>query len=97
MKYKFIHISIVDATTHTERKTVLLGSESSSLAVHQGTNTVYTNGGQNGLSRIDGAAGTLSGELSLGINPGAVAVDQRRRTVYVTDPLHGRVSLIRDF
>ena len=73
------------------------GSESSSLAVYQGTNTVYTNGGQNGLSRIDGTAGTLSGELSLGINPGAVAVDQRRHVVYVTDPLHGRVSFVRDF
>ena len=91
------HMSIVDATTRTERKTVLLRSESSALAVHQGTNTVYTNGGQNGLSRIDGAGGTLTGELSLGINPGDVAVDQRTRTVFVTDPLHGRVSVIRDF
>jgi YVTN family beta-propeller protein len=91
------HMSIVDCTTRTERKTVLLRSESSALTVHQGTNTVYTNGGQNGLSRIDGTAGVLSGELSLGINPGDVAIDQRTRTVYVTDPLHGRVSLVRDF
>jgi YVTN family beta-propeller protein len=91
------HMSIVDAATRTERKTVLLRSESSALAVHQGTNTVYTNGGQNGLSRIDGASGTLTGELSLGVNPGDVAVDQRTHTVYVTDPLHGRVSLVRDF
>jgi len=91
------HMSIVDAATRTERRTVLLRSESSALAVHQGTNTVYTNGGQNGLARVDGTAGTLSGELSLGVNPGDVAVDQRSRTVWVTDPLHGRVSLIRDF
>ncbi|MEU8636710.1 YncE family protein [Amycolatopsis sp. NPDC048633] len=91
------HMSIVDAATHTERKTVLLRSESSALAVHQGTNTVYTNGGQNGLSRIDGGSGTLTGELSLGVNPGDVAVDQRTRTVFVTDPLHGRVSFVRDF
>ncbi|QKV76581.1 YncE family protein [Amycolatopsis sp. Hca4] len=91
------HMSIVDAATRTERKTVLLRSESSALAVHQGTNTVYTNGGQNGLARVDGTAGTLSGELSLGVNPGDVAVDQRTRTVWVTDPLHGRVSLVRDF
>jgi YVTN family beta-propeller protein len=91
------HMSIVDAATRTERKTVLLRSESSALAVHQGTNTVYTNGGQNGLSRVDGTGGTLTGELSLGINPGDVAVDQRTRTVFVTDPLHGRVSVVRDF
>src|SRR3954470_13083631 len=91
------HMSIVDAATHTERKTVLLRSEASALAVHQGTNTVYTNGGQNGLSRIDGASGTLTGELSLGINPGDVAVDERTRTVFVTDPLHGRVSVVRNF
>ncbi len=91
------HMSIVDAVTHTERKTVLLRSESSALAVHQGTNTVYTNGGQNGLSRVDGASGTLTGELSLGVNPGDVAVDQRTRAVWVTDPLNGRVSVVRDF
>ncbi|HET6707063.1 hypothetical protein [Amycolatopsis sp.] len=91
------HMSIVDAATRTERKTVLLRSESSALAVHQGTNTVYTNGGQNGLSRVDGTAATLSGELSLGVNPGDVAVDQRSRTVWVTDPLHGRIFLVRDF
>jgi YVTN family beta-propeller protein len=91
------HLSIVDAETHTERQTVLLRSESSALAVHQDTGTVYTNGGQNGLSRIDGAAGALSGELSLGVNPGDLAVDQRSRTVFVTDPLHGRVYLVRDF
>ncbi|WP_290051228.1 YncE family protein [Amycolatopsis solani] len=91
------HMSIVDAATHAERKTVLLRSESSALAVHQGTNTVYTNGGQNGLSRVDGATGTLTGELSLGVNPGDVAVDQRTRAVWVTDPLNGRVSVVGDF
>ncbi|WP_410621588.1 hypothetical protein [Amycolatopsis sp. cmx-8-4] len=91
------HMSIVDSSTRTERKTVLLRSESSALAVHQGTNTVYTNGGQNGIGRIDGATGTLTGDLSLGVNPGDVAVDQRTHTVFVTDPLHGRVSLIGDF
>ncbi|WP_410668450.1 YncE family protein [Amycolatopsis sp. cmx-4-68] len=91
------HMSIVDAATRTQRKTVLLRSESSSLTVHQDTNTVYTNGGQNGLSRVDGGTAILTGELSLGVNPGNVAVDQRTRTVWVTDPLHGRVSVVRDF
>lgn len=91
------HMSIVDAATRTERKTVLLPSESSALTVHQGTNTVYTNGGQNGLSRVDGTTGTLTGDLPLGVNPGDVAIDQRTRTVFVTDPLHGRVSIVRDF
>ncbi|KDN19648.1 YncE family protein [Amycolatopsis rifamycinica] len=91
------HMSIVDSATLAERKTVLLRSEASALAVHQGTNTVFTNGGQNGLARVDGTAGTLSGELSLGVNPGDVAVDQRRRAVWVTDPLHGRVFVVRDF
>ncbi|SFW47081.1 YncE family protein [Amycolatopsis australiensis] len=91
------HMSIVDAVTHAERKTVLLRSEASALTVHQGTNTVYTNGGQNGISRVDGGTGTLTGDLALGVNPGEVAIDERTRTVYVTDPVHGRVFLVRDF
>lgn len=91
------HMSVVDGTTRAERKTILLRSEASSVAVHEASNTVYTNGGPNGIVKIDGATGTLSGELTLGINPGAVAVDQRTRDVFVTDPLHGRVSLIRSF
>ncbi|MGW4488872.1 YncE family protein [Amycolatopsis sp. NPDC004368] len=91
------HMSILDASTHTQSKTVLLRSEASAIAVHQGTDTVYTNGGQNGLSRVDGKAGVLTGELSLGVNPGDVAVDQRSRAVYVTDPLHGTVSVVHNF
>lgn len=91
------HMSIVDGSTRAQVKTVLLRSEASSLAVHQGSDVVYTNGGQNGLSCVDGRTGTLTGELSLGVNPGDVAVDQRTRTVYVTDPLHGTVSIVRDF
>ncbi|QYN24793.1 YncE family protein [Amycolatopsis sp. DSM 110486] len=91
------HMSIVDAVTREQSKTVLLRSEASAIAVHQGTDTIYTNGGQNGLSRVDGKAGVLTGELSLGVNPGDVAVDQRSRAVYVTDPLHGTVSVIRNF
>ena len=91
------HLSIVDGQSRTQTKTILLRSEASSLAVHQGTDTVYTNGGQNGLSRVDGRAELLTGELSLGVNPGQVAVDQRTRTVYVSDPLHGTVTVVRDF
>jgi DNA-binding beta-propeller fold protein YncE len=91
------HLSVVDSGTRAERKTILLRSEASAVAVHQGSNTVYTNGGPNGIVKIDGELGALSGELTLGINPGDLAVDQRTRTVYVTDPLHGRVSLIRNF
>jgi DNA-binding beta-propeller fold protein YncE len=91
------HLSVVDSGTRLESKTILLRSEASAVAVHEGSNTVYTNGGPNGIVKIDGEQGTLSGELTLGINPGDLAVDQRTRAVYVTDPLHGRVSLIRDF
>ncbi|MFF4592662.1 YncE family protein [Amycolatopsis sp. NPDC001319] len=91
------HMSIVDGVTRKQSKTVLLRSEASAIAVHQGTDTIYTNGGQNGLSRVDGKAGVLTGELSLGVNPGDVAVDQRSRAVYVTDPLHGTVSVIHNF
>ncbi|WP_328606136.1 YncE family protein [Amycolatopsis sp. NBC_00345] len=91
------NMSIVDGMTRVQSKTVLLGSEASSVTVYQGTETVYTNGGQNGLSRVDGKAGVLNGELNLGVNPGDVAVDQRSRAVYVTDPLHGTVSIVRDF
>ncbi|HWD06474.1 MAG TPA: YncE family protein [Amycolatopsis sp.] len=91
------HMSIVDPVSRTESKTVLLGSEASSIALHQGTETVYTNGGQNGLSRVDGKTGTLTGDLSLGVNPGDVAVDERTRTVYVTDPVHGTVCVVHNF
>lgn len=91
------HLSIVDGSARAQVKTVLLRSEASSLAVHQGSDVVYTNGGQNGLSRVDGRTETLTGELGLGVNPGAVAVDQRTRTVYVTDPLHGTITVVRDF
>lgn len=91
------HLSIVDGSTRAQVKTVQLRSEASSLAVHQGSDVVYTNGGQNGLSRVDGRTETLTGELSLGVNPGDVAVDQRTRTVYVIDPLHGTVNVVRDF
>ncbi|WP_181771841.1 YncE family protein [Amycolatopsis pittospori] len=91
------HLSVVDPAARKEKATVLLRSESSAVAVHQGTNTVYANGGPNGVARIDGVTNLLTGDLSLGVNPGAVAIDQRSKTVYVTDPLRGRVSLIRDF
>jgi DNA-binding beta-propeller fold protein YncE len=90
-------MSVVDGSTRTERKTILLRSEASSVAVHEATNTVYTNGGSNGIVKIDGTTGSLSGELTLGINPGTVAVNQRTKAVYVTDPLHGKVSLVRNF
>ncbi|EME60422.1 YncE family protein [Amycolatopsis decaplanina] len=91
------HLSVVDGGARKEKATVLLRSESSALAVHEGSNTVYANGGPNGVARIDGVTSLLTGDLSLGVNPGAVAIDQLTRTVYVTDPLRGRVSLIRDF
>ncbi|WP_409183533.1 YncE family protein [Amycolatopsis sp. VS8301801F10] len=91
------HLSIVDGSARAQVNTVLLRSEASSLAVHQGSEVVYTNGGQNGLSRVDGRTEALTGELSLGVNPGDVAVDQRTRTVYVTDPLHGTINIVRDF
>ncbi|HET6291292.1 MAG TPA: YncE family protein [Amycolatopsis sp.] len=91
------HLSVVDPGTREEKATVLLRSESSSVAVHEGSNTVYSNGGPNGIARIDGVTNLLTGDLSLGVNPGAVAIDQRTQTVYVADPLRGRVSLIRDF
>ncbi|PRX45644.1 YVTN family beta-propeller protein [Prauserella shujinwangii] len=91
------HLSIVDGETLVERDTVLLRSAASSVAVHQATGTVYTNGGPNGIARVDGAAAKLTGELSLGINPGAVAVDQRTGTVYVADPVHDAVLVITDF
>ncbi|GAB3707276.1 YncE family protein [Amycolatopsis oliviviridis] len=91
------HLSVVDGGARKEKATVLLRSESSAVAVHEGSNTVYANGGPNGVARIDGVTSLLTGDLSLGVNPGAVAIDQRTKTVYVTDPLRGRVSLIRDF
>jgi DNA-binding beta-propeller fold protein YncE len=91
------HMSILDGPAKVERKTILLRSEASSVTVREATNVAYTNGGPNGLVKIDGESGTISGELALGINPGAVAADQRANDVYVTDPLHGKVFLVRNF
>jgi DNA-binding beta-propeller fold protein YncE len=91
------HMSVVDGPAKIERKTILLRSEASAVAVREATNIVYTNGGPNGLVKIDGETGAISGELPLGVNPGAVAADQRANDVYVTDPLHGKVFLVRDF
>ncbi|PXY37857.1 hypothetical protein BA062_04405 [Prauserella flavalba] len=91
------HLSVLDGSTRTETETILLGSAASAVAVHQGTATVYANGGANGLVRIDGSRGERTGELPLGINPGAVAVDQHTRVVYATDPVHDSVCVVRDF
>lgn len=91
------HLSVVDGDARTERATILLRSEASSVAVHQASHTVYTNGGPDGIVKIDGATGEISGELSLGINPGQVAVHQGTKTVYVTDPVHGLLHVITDF
>lgn len=91
------HLSVVDCATRTERTTILLRSEASAVAVRQSDNTVYANGGPDGIVRIDGSGGKTSGELSLGINPGGVAVDQRTGTVYVTDPVHDQVHVIDGF
>jgi YVTN family beta-propeller protein len=91
------HMSVVDGPAHVERKTILLRSEASTVAVREATDSAYTNGGPNGLVKIDGDTGAISGELPLGVNPGAVAVSQRSDAVYVTDPLHGKVFLVRNF
>ncbi|WP_312871710.1 hypothetical protein [Amycolatopsis acididurans] len=91
------HLSVVDGDSRTERATILLRSEASSVAVHQASHTVYTNGGPDGIVKIDGATGAITGELSLGINPGQVAVHQRTGTVYVTDPVHDLLHVITDF
>ncbi|WP_236789674.1 YncE family protein [Amycolatopsis sp. GM8] len=91
------HLSVVDGASHTERARILLRSEASSVAVHQSSHTVYANGGPDGIVRIDGAAGKITGELSLGINPGGIAVDQRSGAVHVTDPLHDQLYVIDGF
>ncbi|WP_216210613.1 YncE family protein [Amycolatopsis aidingensis] len=91
------HLSVVDGSARSERETILLRSAGSAVAVHQGTHTVYTNGGPNGLARIDGRTGELVGELSLGINPGGIAVSQHTQAVYVTDPLHDALVVVTDF
>jgi DNA-binding beta-propeller fold protein YncE len=91
------HMSVLDGPARVERRTILLRSEASTVAVREATNIAYTNGGPNGLVKIDGETGAISGELALGVNPGAVAADQRANDVYVTDPLHGKVFLVRNF
>lgn len=91
------HLSVVDGASRTERAEILLRSEASSVAVHQSSHTVYTNGGPDGIVKIDGSTGQIVDELSLGINPGGIAVDQRTKTVYVTDPVHGLLHAITDF
>ncbi|HVW44183.1 MAG TPA: hypothetical protein VHC18_22830 [Amycolatopsis sp.] len=91
------HLSVVDGASRTQRETILLRSEASSVAVHQSSHTVYCNGGPDGIVRIDGVMAKITGELSLGINPGQVAVDQDTKTVYVTDPVHGLLHVITNF
>jgi YVTN family beta-propeller protein len=91
------HLSVVDGASRTQRETILLRSEASSVAVHEASNTVYANGGPDGIVKIDGAQRKIVGELSLGINPGGIAVDQRTGTVYVTDPLHDLLHVITAF
>ncbi|GAB3583412.1 YncE family protein [Amycolatopsis endophytica] len=91
------HLSVIDGATRGETRTILLRSEASSVAVHERSNTVYANGGPDGLVRIDGARGEITGELTLGINPGNVAVDQRTGAVYVTDPLRDRLHVVTGF
>lgn len=91
------HLSVVDCATRTQRTTILLRSEASAVAVCQSDHAVYANGGPDGIVRIDGTSGKIAGELSLGINPGGVAVDQRGGTVYVADPVHDQVHVIDGF
>ncbi|AXB46733.1 YncE family protein [Amycolatopsis albispora] len=91
------HMSVVDGATRTEKATVLLRSAASAVAVHQSSNTVYSNGGPNGLIRIDGTKNEVSGELTLGTNAGDVAVDQRTRVVYAADPQRDALLAITGF
>ncbi|RZS40733.1 YVTN family beta-propeller protein [Herbihabitans rhizosphaerae] len=88
------HMTILDGATGQEKGRVLLRSAGSSVVVHEESNTIYTNGGPNGVVEIDGASGKIVNEFPLGINPGEVAVDSGKTTVYATDPLHDRVYLI---
>ncbi|MTD58588.1 hypothetical protein GKO32_32110 [Amycolatopsis sp. RM579] len=90
------HLSVIDGASHTERARILLRSEASSVAVHEPSHTVYANGGPDGIVKIDGAAGKITGELSLGINPGGIAVSGRTGTVFVTDPLHDQLYAINE-
>jgi DNA-binding beta-propeller fold protein YncE len=91
------HLSVVDGASRAQRATILLRSEASSVAVHQASHTVYANGGPDGIVKIDGAAGKIVDQLSLGINPGGIAVDQRTGAVCVTDPLHDQLYVISGF
>ncbi|TNC28625.1 YncE family protein [Amycolatopsis alkalitolerans] len=91
------HLSVIDGASRTERAKVILRSEASSVVVHQASNTVYANGGPDGLVKIDGFAGKIVDQLSLGINPGGMAIDQRTAAVCVTDPLHDQLYAIDGF
>ncbi|SFA97921.1 DNA-binding beta-propeller fold protein YncE [Amycolatopsis marina] len=91
------HLSVVSGNIWQQVSTILLHSAGSSVAVHQKSGDVYTNGGPNGLIRISGATGATDGVVSLGINPGRIAVNQLDGTVFLTDPLHDALTVIRDF
>lgn len=91
------HMSVVDAAARTEKAKVLLRSAASSVTVHQDSDTVYTNGGPNGLVRIDGHENKVTGELPLGTNAGDVAVDQHTRILYVADPQRDSLLAITGF
>jgi len=91
------HLSVVDGTSRQETATIRLRSAASSVAVRQGTHTIYTNGGPDGLLRIDGTSREVTGELPLGINPGDVAVDETTGAVLVTDPVGDRLHIVTGF
>ncbi|RZQ64220.1 YncE family protein [Amycolatopsis suaedae] len=91
------HLSVVDCALKNEKAIIGLKSAASTVAVHERSGTVYANGGPNGLVKIENGKPEVSGELSLGVNPGDVEVDQRTRIVYATDPLNDKIFAITGF
>ncbi|WP_116041819.1 YncE family protein [Amycolatopsis palatopharyngis] len=90
------HLSVVNGDARQQIATIPLRSAGSAVAVHEVSGDVYTNGGPNGVTRINGGTGEPDSHVSLGINPGRIAVNQRDGTVFLTDPLHDALAVIRD-
>jgi YVTN family beta-propeller protein len=75
--------------------TISVGSYPLGVAVDPAARTVYVaNAGDDTVSVIDAATGTVTGTIPVGSGPDAVAVDPAARTVYVANADGGTVSVI---
>jgi YVTN family beta-propeller protein len=76
-------------------ETIGVGSDPDGVAVDAATGSVYVaNEGDDSVSVIDGATGTVTATVSVGSKPRGIAVDAMTDTLYVANSGDGTVSVI---